>query len=353
MTRGRRLSEAGVALPLTVFLVAVLTVMLAASFTRIRSELQLADGSNDMVTAFGVAQSGLNSYLGLTRDSRPLDGDSARINVVGGYADVVASLIRNDTLSGRWTYVVRSTGRVIDPAVGAEPQGVHTVAQFAEWQWGNIAAPAAWTSIPNIVRAPGLPPGVDPDVVASGTDACGLAATIPGIRARAISDTTGFVVSGSPPIVTDGSSATVSALTGISWNAILNGAIGSDHDSLIPGDTTYATYHIDGDVTATNLRGSGLLTVSGQLTTTGNYFAWDGIVLVGNSVWQQATDSTVVRGLLVTGLNWQTGHPYVSGIVDDPPIAVYYDSCKVRHALQSVRGFLLMENAWFDLWATY
>ncbi len=345
--------EKGAALPITIFIVTVLTIMLVASFTRVRNEFQLAGGTNDMVTAFGVAQSGLETYTGMYHASRPPDGDSLRINVAGGYADVTASLMRNDSATGNWMYVIRSAGSVVDPLIGPQAQAQHTVAQFAHWDWGNPATPAAWSSLAHILISSSLPPGADPDTYISGVDACGMAPTITGAQAMSIPDTTGITALGSPPLIEQGGPSTVSDLTGIDWQSALGAGITPDSDTLIPDDNTYKTYRVTGDLTTPTIRGTGLLIVTGTLVTLGNHFTWDGVVLVGSRLLANASDSTVIRGMLVTGLNWQIGGPFDNITLEDEPLAVRYDSCKIKNAVQSLRGFVAIPNGWLDNWTAY
>src|SRR5574341_710423 len=95
--------ERGIALPVPLFIITLMTIMLAAAFARVGAERELAVGSSDAVNALAVAQSGLQRYFAY-RDSlraRPRDGDSVRFNVTGGYADVVARVSKRpvtDTL---------------------------------------------------------------------------------------------------------------------------------------------------------------------------------------------------------------------------------------------------------------
>ncbi len=364
----RTIREDGFALPLTILLITLLTIMLTASFVRLRSDVQIADGSGDIVTAFSVAQSGLQTYIGMSRDSTPPDGDSLRINVVGGYADVVAQLIRNDTPNSIQMYVVRSTGYVIVPSVGPEPRAVRTVAQFAQWA-GTIRRIAALTSINKIiVQDDGEDDDDDCDdddgcnetgvnTTVSGFDQCDTAPPISGVRAKEGSNTDSVTVTGngSPPFNVGGSGDTVAAETGIDWDAIINnGAIVPDSDTLIPNDTTYKTYLVSGDLKAKNIQGTGLLIIEKKLKTDrkGDYFIWDGIVLLGDNLDAKAKDSTVIRGMLVTGLK-----ELIAGGAKDTKLRkdlkVYYNSCTIRRALQSLTGLVPIRNAWIDNWASY
>ncbi len=56
--------DRGFALPLTLFLIAVLTLMLGATFTRAATEIRIAAGSKSAMDALFVAQSGLEKYFG-------------------------------------------------------------------------------------------------------------------------------------------------------------------------------------------------------------------------------------------------------------------------------------------------
>ena len=112
----------GFALPLTIFVVTCVTMMLAALTFRVQTDWGTARSSSDEVDALALAQSGLQTYLG-SAAVRPSDGDSVRLNLHGGYADLVAHVVRKpiDTLAN-WMYIVRSTGRLIKPTQGAAPQ---------------------------------------------------------------------------------------------------------------------------------------------------------------------------------------------------------------------------------------
>ena len=87
-------SERGFALPMTVFLVTLLTVMLTSAFARTATEIVIAESTEAGVDARAIAQSGLQSYFGQNFTQRPGSGDSIRYNVAGGYAWVVPSVLR-------------------------------------------------------------------------------------------------------------------------------------------------------------------------------------------------------------------------------------------------------------------
>jgi hypothetical protein len=156
-----------------------------------------------------------------------------------------------------------------------------------------------------------------------------------------------------------GTRSDIAAETGIDWDAIVNdGALQPDYTSLVPNDTTFKTYFIDaGEVDAENFVGTGLLVITGELDT-GNssshdYFVWDGVVLLGGALDADAMDSTVINGLLITGLNTLTGASAPTTTFDNNPVHVRYNSCNVRRALKRWRGFRPLPEAWVDGWATY
>ncbi len=90
------MNERGFALPITIFLIAILTIMLGSTFTRAATENQIAGGSKATVDALYVAQAGLEKYFGqaFSSTSRPLAGDSLRLDVPGGFAWVVPEVLR-------------------------------------------------------------------------------------------------------------------------------------------------------------------------------------------------------------------------------------------------------------------
>ena len=115
-------NEKGFALPLTLLLVTMLTVMLTSAFTRMSTEIETAAASTTGVDALAVAQSGLETYFGTDITYRPRSGDSTRYNVTGGYAWIVPEPMFTPTdTTDDFTFLVRSTGYVIDAAQGSTP----------------------------------------------------------------------------------------------------------------------------------------------------------------------------------------------------------------------------------------
>jgi type II secretory pathway pseudopilin PulG len=361
MARSRRPN--GFALPMTLFLIAILTLMLTAAFAKVQSDRRVGESSGANVSAIAVAKATLQQYLGATA-TRPLDGDSVRINVTGGYGDVIARVVRRpaDT-SANWIYIVRSAGHIIDPAQGADPQAVHTIAQFAQWQTGKIDVRAAYVSVNKVDDKKH---GDDANTI-DGRDlaSCGAAAR----------DTFGLLVANGSDNVADDinllgspsgqyeaswNSNAVADSTHIDWGTLIGGGFAADYasnGSIRTGDNSYPSQVVQGDATL-NGSGTGLLIVTGDLTTpTNSNNSWKGIVLVGGTMTfgNQSADS--IWGMVIVGLNHQLGTG-VNGKQElfgfnNGSLYVRYDSCRIRQSLAPLTGFAPITNGWVDNWATY
>lgn len=347
--------ERGFALPLTIFLITLVTIMLAAVFVRVSADRRMAETSGSTADALAIAHSGLQRYFAHydSLDVRPPDRDSLRFNVTGGYADVVAHFVQRpaDTLESQM-YVVRSTGRAIEPTEGAEPQAVRRVAQFAQWQTGNVDDVVAAFTAPNGLRK--VSGGF---IEIWGEDQCGEAPTKHGLRAPygplpdPIPDSD---IRGSSPAVWEGGNgASVATETDIDWQTILGGGFEPDFASVQLQNWNWSSQMITGDLTLNNTWGSGLLIVTGDLELRGASVDWYGIILVGGEIEFDAT-TTTIRGLVVSGLDeLLPGTNPPRGDIGATTIRIWYDSCHVTDALRSLTGFTPIANAWVDNWATY
>jgi hypothetical protein len=351
MIASRACNERGIALPVTIFIVTLLTITLAAAFARVDAERAIAVGTSDAVNALQVAQSGLRRYLG-TRTSRPPDGDSVRFNVTGGYADVRAWIVQRpaDTMQNQM-HVVRATGYAIVPSAGATPQGVHTVAQFGYWQTPAIRKLGALTAANGILA---LNPGTG--IRIRGLDQCAGAPALPGVRGASGSSLTFGSYSGSPDKVISGSGKHVADSTGIQWATMIGGGFIPDYNGMRLGIWNFASHLVQGNATLSNGWGTGLLVVTGDLTTGGSWAYWYGIVLVGGEIVFNS-GHTHFNGIVITGLNEQlTGPPPPSGDIGGVGGRLYhaeYWSCYVQSTLDRLRGFVPVRNAYVDNWASY
>lgn len=346
--------EAGFALPTVIYIVTLVTIMLAAVFVRVEADRRFADTSGSHADAVAIAHSGLQRYFAQydSLGTRPPDGDSVRINVTGGFADVVAHVVQRpaDTTANQF-YLVRSTGRVIEPTQGADPQSVRTVAQFAQWQTGTMDIVAAFTAA-NRFDPPG-PPGTEGVLDIRGGDQCFAKPTAAGVRVPGGTPSDPGGVSGSPAWSGGGSANGVATQTDIDWTAVISDAFLPDYTALVNLDT-WSSYRITGDATLNNASGSGLLVVTGDLFVTGAGSAWRGAVLVGGDIHFDGTLNDF-RGTVVSGLN-HVGGPTPDGGVWGPSgtmTRIWYHSCYVDSSLTAVSGFAPIRNAWIDNWATY
>lgn len=358
----------GFALPVTLFVVALLTTMLAAGFTRVRADRQMSSGSESGVRALSVAQNGLRRYLtllsvdGCGRPIRPPDGDSVRINVPDGYADVVARVVQRpaDSLAA-WTYAIRATGHYIVPSAGSQPQARHTVSRFARWSSGRLAVPATFTAINGLTYTGNATPTSE----LRGTDQHPLSACLEpdrhpvrvpvGLSPGALEGY--YVTSGLTPIVHEsGTPLGVAAATRIDWISTVTGGFTPQYTTVRVNDPTYPTMLVTGNATlgtagATTV-GYGLLIVTGDLRVIGAYVQWYGVILVGGRIHFDAADQRF-DGAIVSGLNVLQGLAVARGLIGDDNLDIDYDSQYVQLAMQHVAGFAPMTNTWSDNWAMY
>jgi hypothetical protein len=345
----------GFALPAVILLVALLTALLTSGLSRARTEHHIAEASDETAGALTIAQSGLQTYLG-TVTTRPPDGDSTRINVTGGYANVVIHLVRQpaDTTQ-RSLYLVRSTGVVITPDSGAEPRAQRTVAQFAEWEAGYMLHGAALTAANGIQQRNG-----SSNLYFSGNDACATDPPIPAARTTEMTtqppaSTPTFVPA--PGLIEEGSGTgfTITQQTAIDWDGALGDELVPDYTTFQDGDLSFPIQRTLGDLSLDGaLTGSGLLIVGGDLTIDGTSFEFNGIILVGGSIVFRAP-LQIVRGLVVSGLNESLGanpqRTQVGGHHND--LYILYNSCFIRAATAPLTGLIPVRNAWLDTWASY
>jgi hypothetical protein len=358
----RNRSRAGFALPIVLLLVVLLTALLTAGLARTASELQIATASQAVEQASAVARSGLQTYLGSVsedacgRPNRPPDGDSVRINVPGGFAEVVATVVRRpaDTLAN-WLYLVRSTGYVIWPAYGSTPVANRTIAQFAEWQSGQLALPAAFTAANGLTRIPGGS-GQLHGADEHGTSGC-QTAPLRSLRvAGSVPGLSDYDLTGGSPLG-GGTGAEIVDAARIDWGALLTpGRISPDYSSPQPDDGTYPIQFVTGNGTlgsagATTF-GRGLLIVSGDLLVLGNFVQWYGVVLVGGQILFDAADQRF-DGFVASGLNRQLGLAPPVGAIGGDYTDIDYDSRYVRLALRPLTGFAPVANAHLEHWRSY
>lgn len=342
-------NEKGFALPLTLLLLTMLTVMLTSAFTRMGTEIETAGATEMGVEALAVAQSGLEKYFGTDVTYRPRSGDSVRYNVTGGYAWIVPEPLYTPTdTTDDYTFIVRSTGYVIHAAQGSTPLSSRTVAQFAVWQTGAIPEYAALTTANGVRRRSGGAVYIYGQDMVCGTGESVLHTRLTGSNSYWVdwSNGTGVLSSGTP--------ADLASSFNMDWDVINSGEFEADYTSFHAFDMTYPTIVIDGDYELADTGGYGLLIVTGDLKTNGGYFIWYGLVLVGGDIHFDANTS-IFYGAVVSGLDEQLGQsPGTTDIGGNSrDTYIYYAPCRIDDALKSLTGFRPIDNTLVDNWAEW
>jgi hypothetical protein len=322
----------------------VLTLLLTAAFAKVQNDRRIADSSGATVSALTVAQSGLEAYYS-TKSTRPPDGDSVRINEPGGYADVIAKIAQTvDTTTTNTLYVIRSTGHIIQPAQGSDPQASRIIAQFAQWQTtgGLNTYPAVFTAV-NGINDWGRSGTVNINTTDSAT--CGGSVAnqleVPYNKPRQAKAPQGVTVQEQ-----GGGWFNSTSNVGVNWSTLTT--------TFKPTYTTltnlasWSSYVITGNATLYG-SGNGLLVVTGDLTIA-NGVTWAGVVLVGDAAIFSGSTATV-SGLIMTGLSGGGSQGTLAGAGKTQTFN--YNSCNIRHAMQVLTGFAPVANGWVDMWGTY
>lgn len=363
-----RRARRGVALPMAVLAVALLTSLIAGALLVLGSERRTIDTQDATVKAAALAQSALKwfeaertSTYGFT-SVPPAASESTRVTYAGvGYADVVLTQVRPEVGGSKALYLVRSHGVLTGGRLSGLPAAERTVAQYAEFVRQSLKVKGGWTALTGLTKNGSTG-------TLSGVDNCGDSATTAGV---AVPTVPGYVQngggtsvpSGSPGILDLGTQSQTNASVQIDWDGIINhGAITPDI-TIPPGSlppTPYAADYwpvilIDNtsvfDLGAgTAYQGQGLLIVRGDLNIDGAS-QWKGIVLVGGAL--TANGNNTVLGTVVSGLNAQLGMSVPPSDVGNGTKTYQYDSCNVASALAGLNRLVPFNNAWADNWASY
>ena len=349
----------GFALPTAILVIGILSISIAAGFTLVNSERRGVDDQQAQVSAFILAEQGLETFF-VKRDSlgfmsKPpasVEGP-VRIYMKGGYADVQMDLVRPPVGSLAGLYVVRSRGTQTKGAINGTPAGVRTVAQYAAWEPADIEVMAGWTAITGIRKN-----GASGSFL--GVDACGDSAAlagvavpvIPGFNRPATADSTEYL----GQTVNDAAREVE-----IDWAGILAGTALTP-DYIIPPDavpsfadtTFYPTIYMSstGNVGTSSLNGGrGLLIVKGDLDTgSGATFNWRGIVLVGGDLTGNGNNN--IQGAIISALNAKLGQTVPINVVNGTK-TYQYNSCEVAKALMALGALVPLGNTWVDNWVEY
>lgn len=352
-----RSDRSGFALPTAILLIGVLTVGVAAAFTRVESEQRVNRDRQAAGDAFALAQTGLERFivsrssLGFT-SAPPAVSESARINLTGGYADVVLRRLRAANGTNNALYVVRSHGVTNQTSAVLNRSAEHTVAQYAYFRPGEMEVRSAWTAITGLTKN-----GASGTI--SGEDDCGMMPDVAGVTVP----TGGYhqnggapVPDGTPPIEQLGTVAQTAAAINVDWDAIVNGGAITP-EVVIPGDSwpsfTNSSYwpviRVNGNFSLP-ASGRGTMIVTGDLTISGS-IKWDGILLVGGVM--NANGNNTVRGAVISALNTKLGMTVGMSDVGNGTKTYVYNSCNIANALARFGALIPMQNTWVDNWPTW
>jgi hypothetical protein len=379
-----RHSRSGMALPVVIVVLLVLSASLAGGVMLARGERVIDDAGKSAILAQSFAETGLQrglsdrSAIGLT--GMPGASDSTRVTVAGtGYYDVVTTRMRTAVgTSVPGLYFIRAHAVITRSGVAGSPTSEYTVTQLATWKKGTMTVQSALTGVNGTDKAgnAGTISGVDQCPVGSG----GSGVTLPAVAGPTTAadggagydGMTGPLI-GNPQVQSLGATpAAAAAAVPIDWPSIINGsAMTFDYTSTGAGvgfptqawfdanPTVFPTIFINNGPPGSGtefdmaLFGRGLLVVYDDIRLNGNTAGWDGVILVGGRLRSNGTNR--VQGATVTGLNTQLGITPPANDVNDlnGTKQFLYDSCNVSSAVSGLGSFRVYKNTWSNSYKVY
>ena len=353
----------GAALPLTLFIIVVITTLSAGAFTMIGSERRVADDHRGQLDAYVLARRGLEQYianrsaLGFT-STPPAAMESTTVQLDGGYAQVVSRQVRppvGKTVPG--LYLLKSHGfKTLGGTLTGKVMAERTVAQYMKYQLSTVDVKSAWTAMGGLTKNGG-------SGTVSGSDACGAEPSVAGV---AVPNSPGYsqsggssVPSGSPNILNLGTTTQTVAAIPVDWDAIVNSnAIPADIEypgSSWPTTAQWANtdywpvIRVNGNLTLPG-DGRGTLIVTGNLSMSGS-ISWRGLILVGGAL--TSNGSNAVDGAVISGLNSKLGLAVPASDLGNGTKTFRYNSCDVASATNAFVGLVPYRNAGSDNWPGY
>ena len=372
-----RFSRAGFALPLVLIALVVFSLALAASLAATGAEATQTTAQRGQSRAYVIAEQGLQRFL-ISRDSLcGLPGsscisdpgaatagqDSVQVTARGGYAVVVARLLRpqqgtKDTIPA--LFFVRSRGvDSTSPLRGGDSTtSVRSVGLVVQWSTQTMNVTGAWTSLSGLNKQ-GNAGQID------GNDQCGRKPAVAGVLVPKgqYTATGGFVPTGSPPLDTTKSLSQLKSQMTIDWNGIVNGGA-LTYDFVVPpqgfpdaawfaADTSrWPIIRVHTNGFSLPNAGRGIIVADSDFTISGSNM-WNGIILIGGKLTSNGNNTTA--GATVSGLNYMLPNAQQPGqgvIIDDATAngnkTYVYNSCMVARATQRLRHFVPVADTWID-----
>lgn len=379
----------GMALPMVIVVLLVLSASFAGGVALARGERSLDDAGKSGVLAQTWAETGLQrivsdrASLGLS--GQPGASDSTRVTFSDGYYDVTTTQLRapvGTTVPG--LYFVRSHAVVTRTGVASGPSSEYTVTRLSIWTVGTMKVQSALTSVNGTTKsgAAGAISGVDQCPVASGGSGVELpAVAVPLIASDGGAGYQGSLtpLTGTPQISYLGATpAAAAAASPIDWPGISAGtSIAADFTVDFQGNgippsanfpsaawfaanpTSFPVIMVEngppnaGNEFVLNTFGRGMLIVQDDIRLNGNTAGWAGIILVGGRL--RTNGANQVGGATVSGLNTQLGvTPQPTDINDlNGTKQFLYDSCNVKKATAAMGKLRVYKNTWSNIYKTY
>jgi hypothetical protein len=355
----------GLALPMTLLFIVVVSASLAAGLSSTTAEIVTNSAARGQQRASNFAQSGLEQFLVRRNEAgwcqncaQPPAADSewTRVSMNGGYADVMAVRVRPMVGAQNAIYFIRSKG--VDTTAKVSSAGAQyaerTVGVYAIWNTATIQVKAAWLSLSGLNK--------NGTGVISGVDQCGMQPDVAGVmvpKGDLHVQGNSFNPAGTPPVDTTRNFNQLKPTVNIDWANVLTG--GMAPDITIPGQSFPPASAFDNDPNywpviriKTNgfslpNRGRGTIIADSNFVITGSNM-WDGIVLVGGELTSNGNNTTA--GATLSGLNFLIGGTPSNSSIDDATAngqkTYVYNSCNVEQATQRLRRYAAIPNSWVD-----
>ncbi len=356
-----RRAPRGIALPMAVMAVALLTSLIAGALIVLGSEQRTINTQDATTRAAALAQSAMTWFMnerGTTfnfTSAPPAASESTRINYTGiGYADVVLTRLKPQVGGGVAVYLVRSHAVLTGGTLSGLPAAERTVSQYAQFKPQKMEVSAGWTSLTGLTKNGGAG-------TLTGFDQCGDSSAVAGVAVPTVPgyDQNGgaSVPTGNPPILNLGTQAQTNASVKMDWGAIRNADAVTPTVTIPPGSfpTSFPSGYWPVILIKTSPytlpnAGQGLIIATGDLTVSGSEM-WNGIMLVGGKL--TSNGNNTVEGAVISGLNMTLGLATAESDIGNGTKTYAYNSCSVASALAALGVLVPFNNAWADNWAGY
>jgi type II secretory pathway pseudopilin PulG len=355
----------GATLPLSILVIAVLSLSILVAAARLSSERQITSDQEAVMDAFSVAQAGMEEYFrALTAlppgTFPPTSHDTTITTLPGGTAQISFRRLRDSTSTTPAVWVVTSRGNntAAKRFNFRVPSAQRTVAQYAVWQPANLDLNAAFTSLSGVDKN-GNSGALD------GNDGCGALPAIPGVAVPG-GTYTGQTnpINGNPDnapidLGTPGTSGSAKDAVEVDWAGISAGTA-LPPNYTIPGNSwpnagqmaNWPVILVNGDLSLSGgeTAGKGILIVTGNLTMGGSW-SHEGIVLVGGVL--TSNGNNTIQGAVMTALNIKLGIAVPQVAIANGNKTFQYNSCSIASALKRIGSVRRVRNAWTDTWSSY